>query len=289
MDFIKYIPRSLLKHKLILSLCRLNLQNRYCKCRFNNHSTAFIDLLDPEPRNIFITGIFEPFFYEIALAFIPHNGTVFDLGANVGFCSFGLVHERKSANYHLFEANSDLVELISMSANLPENSNSVFFNNHGCLAQNSGFSFFHLQSDQSGQSHTALNSGDGVKVKNLVLDDYCISKNVSFVDFAKIDIEGQEFPAIIGWKNFLAQKSVGAIFMESFPRNVIRYGIDINEPLLYLENLGYNLYLCKQEDFASFAEKPKEKEFPHGKLKVAKFEAKNYPDNFSTEILAVAT
>ena len=156
------------------------------------------------------------------------------------------------------------------------------------MAQKPGFSSFHLQTDQSGQSHTAPNSGSGFKVKNLVLDDYCISKNVSFVDFAKIDIEGQEFPAILGWKNFLADKSVGAIFMESFPRNVIRYGIDINEPLFYLENHGYQLYLCKKQDFASFAEKPKEKQFPHGKLTVAKFEAKNYPANFSTEILAVA-
>lgn len=289
MDLIKHIPRVLLKHKFILLLCRLNLQNRYSKCRFNKHSTALIDLLDPEPRNVYITGIFEPFFFKIALAFIPDKGTFFDLGANVGFCSFGLVQQKPKAHYHLFEANTGLVELIAKSTNLPENKNSVFFNNNGCLAQKKGFSLFHLQSDQSGQSYTAPLSDAGVRVNNLVLDDYCSQRNISFVDFAKIDIEGQEYPAILGWKNFLADKSAGAIFMESFPRNVVKYGIDIKEPLIFLENLGYQLYLCKKQDFASFAEEPKETEFPYGNLKVAKFKAKNYPANFSTEILAVPT
>ena len=62
-----------------------------------------------------------------------------------------------------------------------------------------------------------------------------------------------------------------------------------------IKSLGGNLRkgqsikpIIIEKNFMMYAEKPKEKQFPHGKLTVAKFEAKNYPANFSTEILAVA-
>ena len=289
MDLLSYLPKILHRHKVIEFLCNFNLQKRYAKCKFNEFSTAYVDLLDPEPRNTYITGSFEPFFYKIALAFLPNKGVFFDLGANTGFCSFGLVKQREDAKYHLFEANIELVKLISKSVLLSENENTVFCNNHCCLAKNSGFSYFNIQPDQSGQSHTSPNSRNGVKIKNLVLDDYCNKKNIDSIDFAKIDIEGQEYPAIIGWENFLRQKKVTALFIESLPRNVKRYGIDIRDPLNFLENFGYQLYLCKKQDFANFADQPELTTFPCGKLEVAKFKAKNYPSDFSTEILAVAT
>jgi FkbM family methyltransferase len=289
MDLLDYLPKILRRHKVIEFLCNFNLQKRYAKCKFNEFSTAYVDLLDPEPRNSYITGTFEPFFYKIALAFLPAKGTFFDLGANTGFCSFGLVEQRENAKYHLFEANIELVKLISKSALLPEHKNTVFYNNHCCLAKNSGFSYFNIQVDQSGQSHTSPDSRTGIKLKNLVLDDYCNEKKIASVDFAKIDIEGQEYPTILGWKNFLSQKKATALFMESLPRNANRYGIDIRDPLSFLENFGYQLYLCKKQDFANFAGHPELITFPCGKLKVAKFKAKNYPSDFSTEILAVAT
>jgi FkbM family methyltransferase len=289
MNVVNFIPKIFLKHKLINLFCNLRVQDRYTKCVFNKNSSAYIDLLDPEPRNTFIKKEFEPFFYKIALCFLPKTGLFFDLGANMGLCTFGLIQQRPEVKYHLFEANQQLVDLISKSIGLPENNKSKIFNNFGCLSTVSGFSHFNIDNDQLGQSHTSSNSEIGILTPNIILDKYCLSNHVSYVDFAKIDIEGQEFPALKGWQNFLSKKLVHSIFMECFPRNVTRYGIDIREPLIYLEDFGYTLYLCKKQDFCNFAEKPILQKFPHGILPVAKFKANNYPANFSTEILAVAS
>jgi FkbM family methyltransferase len=288
MNILNYTPKFLLKHKFINFICKLKLQERHTKCSFNFNSSAYIDLLDPEPRNIYIKKVFEPFFYKIALCFLPKSGIFFDIGANMGFCSFGLIKQRPEVNYHLFEANQQLVNLISRSKELPENNKSMIFNNFGCLSDKSGFSNFSIDNNQLGQSHTSSDSEIGIQTPNIVLDEYCLSNHISYVDFAKLDIEGQEFPAIKGWKKYLSKKSVHSIFMECFPRNVSRYGIDIREPLNYLEDFGYTLYLCKKQDFCNFADKPTLKKFPHGILPVAKFNAKDYPPDFSTEVLAVA-
>lgn len=289
MDLIHHFPQFVLRHKFITMLCKLKIQDRYTVCNFNIHSSAIVDLLDPEPRNTFITGVFEPFFFKIALAFLPNNGIFFDLGANTGFCSFGLVQQKPNVHFHMFEANEDLVNQISKSTNLPQNKNSHFFNNYCCLSQNEGYSYFHIDHNQTGQSHTATQDQLGIRIQNLLLDHYCEQNNILQVDFAKIDIEGQEYPAILGWESFLKHKRVKALFIESFPRNVEKYGIDIRSPLKFLESQGYQLFLCKKQDFASFAEQSNFVSFPFGNLLVAKFKACDYPTDFSTEILAVAT
>ena len=287
MDFIHHFPKFLLRHKVLILLCKLKIQDRYTVCNFNNQSSAIVDLLDPEPRNTFITGTFEPFFFKIALAFLPNNGVFFDLGANTGFCSFGLVQQKPNVHYHMFEANEDLVAQISNSIKLPKNENTLFYNNHCCLAQHEGYSYFNIDHNQAGQSHTSTQNKLGIKIQNMLLDKYCEQNDISHIDFAKIDIEGQEYPAILGWENFLKQKRVKSLFMESFPRNVQKYGIDIRSPLKFLENRGYQLFLCKKQDFASFADQPRLESFEFGNILVAKFKARDYPVDFSTEVLAV--
>ena len=287
MDLIHHLPQFCLRHKLITLFCKLRIQNRYTVCNFNNNSSAIVDLLDPEPRNTFITCSFEPFFFKIALAFLPNNGVCFDLGANTGFCSFGLVQHKPNVHYHMFEANKDLVTQIAKSIKLPQNKNTHFFNNHCCLAQHEGYSYFNIDPNQAGQSHTSTQEQQGIRINNLLLDHYCEQHDISQVDFAKIDIEGQEYPALLGWEKFLMHKRIKSIFMESFPRNVQKYGIDIRSPLKFLENRGFQLFLCKKQDFANFAEQPNLVGFPFGNLLVAKFKARDYPVDFSTEVLAV--
>ena len=91
MQLAELLPKFAKKHRIIEILCRMGLQNNLCKIKFNGVSSAYIDLMDPEPRNVYIRGEFESHFFEIAKFFLPHRGVLFDLGANVGFCSFGML------------------------------------------------------------------------------------------------------------------------------------------------------------------------------------------------------
>jgi FkbM family methyltransferase len=285
MQVLRFIPKFLRKHKIIELVCRLKLHNRLDKCEFNNRSNAFIDLLDPEPRNVYIRRKFDSDFFEIASTFLSPNCNFFDLGANHGLCTFGLLPKHSTVDFHLFEANESLLEIIKMSTTL--HPDSLFFLNHGCIADKIGHTTFHLESNQSGQSHVATRLEKGIEIKNLVLDDYCDEKKLSNIAFAKIDLEGHELAALRGWKKYLKKHQVNAIYIEIMPENQNRYNLKTNEPLLFLESLGYDLFLCKEDDFTHFGEHPKEYEFETKTLILSKFQAKKFPENFATDVLAL--
>ena len=127
----------------------------------------------------------------------------------------------------------------------------------------------------------------GIEIRNLVLDQYCRKNGVRRIDFAKIDLEGHELSALKGWESYLRDHAVRALYVEIMPENQKRYGLKTNTPLVFLESLGYNLFLCKEEDFSHFGEKPKKYKFASGTLILSKFQAKDFPENFATDVLAV--
>ena len=263
----------------------MKLHARFNETEFNEGSIAFLDLLDPEPRNVFIKRSFEPDFFRISSAFVSENGCFFDLGANHGLCSFGLLPRFQSLNFHLFEANELLFQTIKMSTTLHPNSS--FFINHACLSDQEGVSRFHLENTQSGQSHVATVQESGIKVNNLVLDQYCSTNQIDRVDFAKIDLEGHELSALKGWESYLRDHAVQALYIEIMPENQNRYGLKTNAPLKFLECNGYELFLCKEEDFANFGEKPKKYQFESRTLTLSKFKADDFPEEFATDVIAL--
>jgi FkbM family methyltransferase len=245
-----------------------------------------IDLRDPEPRNVFIQKQFEPDFFELANSFIKDKGTFFDLGANVGFCSFGLIPNCQRTAFHLFEANPNLIPLLEQSIEL--HTNKSFQLNHCCISDKKGKTSFQLEANQSGQSHVCTTQGKGIEIPNLVLDDYCDQNQINCVDFAKIDIEGHELPALQGWQKNLSDHRVKSIYVEIIPENQKRYGRKTNAPLAYLESLGYSLFLCKDSDFGVFGEHPRKNRLKKGTPLLAKFRASEYPSTFSTDVLALS-
>jgi hypothetical protein len=150
-----------------------------------------------------------------------------------------------------------------------------------------GYSKFYLETKQTGQSHVATNQEGGVAIKNLVLDSYCRANQMDHIDFAKIDLEGHELSALKGWKACLRDHIVKSIYIEIMPENQNRYGLQTNAPLKFLESSGYKLFLCKEEDFANFGEKPKKYQFDSKTLTLSKFKAQDFPNDFATDVLAL--
>ena len=203
MQLINLLPKLLLKHKFIQFLLLLKLQKKHVELSYNKGSKAIIDLSDPEPRNVYIKKDFDAHFFSVVSCFLPKSGTFFDLGANYGLCSFGLLPKYSFVDFHLFEANSFLIPILSKSLKL--HSRNSFHLNHACISDKNGTTKFYLEEKQSGQSHVATKHEDGQNVKNLIMDDYCMSKNIEIIDFAKIDLEGHEISALKGWKNYLKE------------------------------------------------------------------------------------
>ena len=69
MHLAEFLPKFAKKHRIIEVLCRMGLQNKISKAKFNGNSSVFIDLMDPEPRNVFIRGEFEAHFLKLRNSF----------------------------------------------------------------------------------------------------------------------------------------------------------------------------------------------------------------------------
>tara|TARA_B100002019_G_C21209234_1_gene568458 strand:+ start:308 stop:1168 length:861 start_codon:yes stop_codon:yes gene_type:complete len=285
MQLARYLPNLLLRHKVVELLIRFGFQERIIKLHFNSSVKAFIDLNDPEPRNIFIKGNFDLDFFDIANCLLPEKGVYFDLGANFGLCTFGLVPQKKDAKYHLFEANDYLIKFIKKSVKLyPTTSFNV---NHGCLNNEDGESNFQIVNTQSGQSHVSTNNKTGKKVKNIVLDNYCSIHEISHVDFAKIDLEGHELKVLEGWRSHLQKHYVKSIIIEVIPENQKRYGLKTNECLIFLELMGYDLYFFKPEDLKKDS-RTTTVNINGQNIILSKFLSSEYPVDLSTDILALS-
>ena len=253
---------------------------------FNENSRAYVNLNDPEPRNVFLRSAFDPDFFNVTKQFLPPKGVYFDLGANMGFCTFGICPSHPDAIYHLFEANPNLISLLKKSIGIHPHQNLKL--NYACVSDKVGTTRFQLEPNQSGQSHVSTRQDLGIEVSNITLDKYCYGYDLDYVDFAKIDLEGHELPALQGWRKYLSEHRVKAIYIEIMPENQARYNRATNAPLSFLESLGYQLYLCKKEDFGfgvnpSIATKPANKHLP-----LSRFMARDYPENFTTDALALA-
>jgi FkbM family methyltransferase len=280
------LPTFLRRHKIVECLLRSTLIESEQAVYFNENSIAYLNLDDPEPRNVFLKCSFDPDFFAIAKSLIPPSGVFFDLGANHGLCTFGLLPDLSAVNFHLFEANESLIRTIEKSTALHKES--TFFVNHACISDEDGYSKFHLETKQTGQSHVATNQEGGVTIKNLVLDSYCRANQIDRIDFAKIDLEGHELSALKGWENCLRDHIVKSIFIEVMPENQNRYGLKTNDPLMFLESFGYELFLCKEQDFGKFGKVPAVKNIGKGDVKISFFKAEEYPQVFSTDVLALA-
>jgi len=254
--FVRTLPPGLRRHRIITLLARLVPGGPVATFTYNGGAPITADLSDPAPRQALITGSFDPEYFSIARACLAPGGAVFDVGANAGFSSFGLVHEtdpRFGPSFHLFEADPALCRTLRRSAELyPEHRIAVV---EGCVADAPGRSGFRRVPGHSGASHR-LPSEDrgadgGLSVPNVVLDRYVEQTGIDRVAFAKLDVEGSEPAALRGFAGTVKAGRVGALYVEVSAPNLSRYGTAPNELLELLEELGCATFWCKTEDFDS--------------------------------------
>lgn len=172
-----------------------------------------------------------------------------DVGANFGFCSFGLMAclPETPIAYHLFEAQAPVYELLRQSAKLhPKQSITI---TQACITDHPGVSRLHIDEHQLGSSYI---SEEGTKeVPNVVLDDYIEGRQIKKIGFMKMDIEGWEVRALQGAFKSLQNGLVDVLYIEIFPENLARAGSTPDDCFQLLKKAGFHLYHCKAADFAS--------------------------------------
>lgn len=236
------------RHKIISPILNILPGSTIQTVKFNEGALLLADLLDPNPREYFLRKRYEPEFFKIATPFLSNGGVFFDIGSNWGFCSFGLMSALETkggtVDYHLFEANKNICDVLVLSAKL-NNSQRTYINNC-CVTNLSGTSKLKVSPRQSGESFISEN-GETV-VKNLVLDEYIFQNKIEKIDFMKIDIEGWEPLAIKGASKSLSQGKIDVIYTEFIPSHLSRAKYSAKSYGQMLQNFGFDLFDCDQTE-----------------------------------------
>ena len=282
---MEHLPALARRHKLVELFLRMSPDSAIQKVTFNDGATLFADISDAFPRAYFLMRSFEPEFFRIAHPFLAKGGHFFDVGANFGFCSFGMMAEAAGRiEYHLFEANVDIVKILKRSMTLhPKEKISL---NHCCVSDQPGVSKLKVDSKQLGSSYIS-DKGDQ-DVTNLVLDHYIRQRGIKRIDFMKMDVEGWEPLALRGGINSFIGGVVPALYMELSTINLARNKFTPWDCLDFLKAAGFSLFYCKQADFIAGVADDKKAFTLHvnGRgIRVAPLE--NLPEQYQTDVLAI--
>jgi FkbM family methyltransferase len=244
--FFKHAPIWFRRHLLVKCLLRAFPGSHDQWIEFNNDARAYVDLRDPEARNVFLKKSFEPDFFRIARAVLFDGGVYFDCGANFGLCTFGLLPSMNPAtvSYHLFEANPALIPYLeASSAVFPSVRIKIV---EGCLSDHKGTSRFQISEQLTGHSH--VHPKGSSEIPNIILDDYLEENRIKEINFLKLDIEGQELIALRGLSAALDLQMIEVIYLEVATDVLGRYRLSPGDVIGFLESNGFRVFYCRDKD-----------------------------------------
>lgn len=139
--------------------------------------------------------------------------TVFDVGANVGEWSKSLLKEWQNIDLHCFEPSP--VTFDKLLKNIP-NSQSYNFINLGLGQQAHHFQFYENDSSIITSKYYRFGSLNKNKISVSITtgDKYAQEYNIQQIDLMKLDVEGMEYEALLGFKDLLKTKKIHMIQFE---------------------------------------------------------------------------
>ncbi|MEQ8924874.1 MAG: FkbM family methyltransferase [Fulvivirga sp.] len=166
------------------------------------------------------------------------NSIIFDVGANKGQFLKNIINSFSHYNQiHCFEPSLSAFNILAKKAEGLEN---VQINNLG-LSNKSGK--LNLYYDSEASVMATLNSRSEKKHSEEVtistIDTYCLSMNISHINYLKLDVEGFEYNVLLGAANMLAKRQIDFIQFE-FGKNNMDQGIFLSDFITLLS--GYRIY-----------------------------------------------
>ena len=202
---------------------------------------------DSVGRLIFKKGIYEEELtdYLINSIDLESGDVVFDVGANIGWYSILLSKYFSGVEVHCFEPDPENFKILKFNLEL-NNSENVMPNNIG-LGKETDITKLYLYKKGNLGRHSMLkiNGGLTIDVNITSFDEYVrkMQLNLSKIKFLKIDIEGYEYFAFLGGKEFL--NYVPTIMAEFSPSFMRKEGLDPAKLLSLLRSYHYSPFIVK--------------------------------------------
>jgi len=178
-------------------------------------------------------------------------GTVFDVGANVGEFSAGMLHGFPAARVWAFEPVRET--FAALEENLSRSSAFQAFN--CAFGDQPGVAKMRVQ----GGSHLASiidpsrpGAGDSEVLQNVpvdTIDTFCRAREVSKIDLLKIDTEGYEMQVLAGAEAMLSKGAAGMVLAEvSFHGDDSRH-TPFSSVWAFLSSRGFDLFGFYQQSW----------------------------------------
>ena len=181
--------------------------------------------------------------------FINDGDIVFDLGGFQGEWTQAVLNSKSKCSVHIFEPVTSSYEKIKV--NLSEFiKRGTVMPNQCCVSNDSGLSHFWIYEENTVLSTLHKRNENELKrvgispiVKRdtavkITLDEYCKLKNIEYIDFLKIDVEGDEFNVLKGASDLLSKKRIKYIQFE-YGGCYVDSNTKLEEVFLYLKEKGY--------------------------------------------------
>jgi FkbM family methyltransferase len=202
---------------------------------------------DSVGRLIFKKGVYEEELtdYLINNLDLESGDIVFDVGANIGWYSVLLSKCFSGVEVHSFEPDPQNFKILKFNVEL-NNFKNVISNNIGIGKEKDIVKLYLYKNGNLGR-HSMLNINDGlgstIDVNISSFDEYInnMKLNLSKIKFLKIDIEGYEYFAFLGGKQFL--NHVPTILAEFSPSYMRKEGLDPVKLISLLRSYDYRPFI----------------------------------------------
>lgn len=203
---------------------------------------------DSVGRAIYKNGLYEEDITDYLLnnLELKVGDIVFDVGANIGWYSNLFSKHFPDVEVHCFEPDPGNYEILK--SNLERNnSKNVVSNNIGIGERKDVMKLYlYKKGNQGRHSMLNINSGSVIDVNITSFDEYVEEKKLDLakIKFLKIDIEGYEYSAFLGGKEFL--KHVPVLMAEFSPDYMRKAGLDPEKLLDFLRSYNYIPYIVNE-------------------------------------------
>jgi FkbM family methyltransferase len=184
---------------------------------------------------------------------ITQGNVVFDVGANVGSWARRVLVAHKDIELHAFEPMPHIIQALTDRLKaFAIYKQKVIINQLGLSDKTAhGVPFLCLMTDNWADNMGSTFNPEWftpgrldnynpvwIKVNTATTDDYCKAKNIHYIDFMKIDVEGHQFSVLKGATGLLSIRAVKIIQWESGGKAAM-------EEALWLSQFGYQTGMFK--------------------------------------------
>jgi FkbM family methyltransferase len=209
--------------------------------RMRGGAIVELDLSDRLQSRAYFAGQYAPEIVAAITTRLPHAGTFFDIGSNIGLVSFSVAARRPDVTIHAFEPVPQVAA--QWRANHLLNPQAKATLTEMAVGEVAGTA--ELQAGVDSGTGITLNHREPdpgrtvIEVPQVTLDDHADAMGVDRIDMMKVDVEGHEPFVLQGSECLLTDRRIGAIVCELNDWHLQSKGWDRQRLIGWMQSHGY--------------------------------------------------